>query len=174
MANFETAVHLVLDVEKGYVNDPNDPGGETNCGITKRDFPDEDIRNMTPARARVLYKARYWDPLGLDGLLDQRVANKLLDMAVNTGTRTAARSFQRALNYVLPGRPVDVDGRVGPSTLARANAIPDSAGTGPTQELVWLALCAYAAARYIELVEGPDTRFDTFARGWLVRALGHA
>lgn len=171
MADFERAVGLVLDVEKGYVNHPDDPGGETNCGITKRDFPDEDIPNMTPARAKVLYKERFWNPLKLDGMLEQRVADKLLDMAVNMGPVTAARYFQRALNYVLPGRPVEVDGRIGPMTLAQANALPRQGS--PSQELLWLALCAYSAVHYVELVEGPDPRFDTFARGWLVRALGH-
>lgn len=174
MATFAQAYPGVLNVEKGYVNDPRDPGGETRWGITKRDYPHLDIPNLTREQALEIYKAVYWDPLKLDGLLDQRVANKLLDMSVNMGAGQAAAYFQRALNYVLPGRPVAVDGKIGPMTLAQANALPATADRGPSRELLWLALCAYAAVHYVDLVEGPNPNFDTFARGWLVRALGHA
>ena len=172
MASFELAYPGVLDIEKGYVDNPNDPGGETKYGITKRDYPNADIPNLTKARAVQIYKARYWDPLHLDELRHQAVANKLLDMSVNLGQERTAGYFQRALNYILPGRPVTVDGKIGPATIAQANAIPDRSSSGPNQELVELALCAYHAARYVELVEGPDPRFDTFSRGWLVRAFG--
>ena len=44
---FEEAVKSVLKHEGGYVNDPKDPGGETNFGISKRAFPDLDIKNLT-------------------------------------------------------------------------------------------------------------------------------
>lgn len=46
MARFEDAIKLTLIHEGGYVNNPADPGGETNMGITKRDHPNEDIKNM--------------------------------------------------------------------------------------------------------------------------------
>jgi len=69
-----TAVQFLIDpqdgfdAEGGYVNDPNDPGGETNYGISKRSHPDEDIKNMTLARAIELYREHYWDFYGLDRL----------------------------------------------------------------------------------------------------------
>lgn len=171
MASFVLAYPDVLKIEAGYVNNPNDPGGETNFGITKRDHPDEDIKNMTKERAIKIYKAKYWDPLRLDFINAQNIANKLLDMSVNLGQETTAFRLQRALNYVLPGRPLIVDGDIGPATLTEINKLIPRAAAGPDLETLDLALHAYHAARYIELVEGPDPRFDTFAKGWLRRAL---
>ena len=59
---FEEAVKFVLSWEGGYVNDPIDPGGETNFGISKRAHPDEDIENMTLERAKEIYHDEYWEP----------------------------------------------------------------------------------------------------------------
>ena len=47
MAGFDDAVEIVLQNEKGYVNDPADPGGETNWGISRRAYPHLDIANLT-------------------------------------------------------------------------------------------------------------------------------
>jgi lysozyme family protein len=171
MASFVIASKPVLDVEAGYVNDPNDPGGETNKGITKRDFPDEDIPNMTVERALFLYKTRYWDPLRLDEVQHQETANKLLDMSINLGQVRTAQYLQRALNYILPGTPVVIDGKIGAITLGHINGLKWQAARGPDLETLDLALNAYHAMRYIELVEGPDPRFETFNKGWLRRAL---
>lgn len=171
MASFLIAYPPVIRIEGGYVNDPNDPGGETKYGITKRDFPNEDIPNLTKERAIELYKAKYWDPLNLDRIDSQVIADKLLDMSINLGQERTAGYFQRALNYTLPGRPVVVDGDIGPQTLGTVNGLPKVAARGPDLETLGLALAAYHAARYIELVEGPDPRFDTFAKGWLRRAM---
>jgi lysozyme family protein len=171
MASFSLAYPAVLKIEGGYVNDPNDPGGETKWGITKRDFPEEDIPNLTKERAIELYKMKYWDPLNLDQVDNQEIADKLLDMSVNLGEGTTALRLQRALNYLYPGRPISVDGDIGPQTLGAINSLPKLAARGPDLETLELALAAYHAARYIELVEGPDPRFDTFAKGWLRRAM---
>ena len=167
MATFEKAIPGLLRREGGYVNDPKDPGGETKYGITKRRYPREDIKALTPERAAELYRYDFWNPLRLGEIVNEDVAAKVLDMAVNMGEHTAANRLQRALNFILPGTPVTVDGLMGPDTIARVNAVPD-------QLVLLLALEAYAAHRYIELVEGPDPRFDRFAKGWLVRAMGEA
>ena len=50
-SNFDAAMAEVFSHEGGYVNDPRDPGGETNMGISKRSYPNEDIRGMTRERA---------------------------------------------------------------------------------------------------------------------------
>lgn len=52
----------------GYTNDPRDPGGETKYGISKRAHPNEDIKNLTPERALVIYQNEYWLPIGGDNL----------------------------------------------------------------------------------------------------------
>lgn len=61
--NFNLALGFVLRHEGGYVNDPADPGGETNFGISKRYHPDEDIKNMTAKRAGEIYLNDYWLPV---------------------------------------------------------------------------------------------------------------
>lgn len=52
--NFQPALSKTLAHEGGYVNDPHDPGGETNMGISKRSYPNENIRGMTRAREKFI------------------------------------------------------------------------------------------------------------------------
>ena len=85
---FDSAIQFVLEREGGYVNDPADPGGETNMGISKRAYPNEDIKNLTVERAKALYHRDYWLAAGCDALsppLDLIV----LDTAVNMGVGRA-------------------------------------------------------------------------------------
>lgn len=111
MASFRIAVELVLGVEGGYSNDPEDPGGGTNFGISKRSHPDEDIKNLTRDRAIQIYREVYWR---YDWIPSQEVANKLFDMTVNMGTVVAHRYFQRSLEAL--GYPLVIDGFLGPKT----------------------------------------------------------
>jgi hypothetical protein len=60
LSNFDDIVNFTLRWEGGYSNNPNDPGGETNFGISKRYHPDEDIKNMTRERAIEIYHNDYW------------------------------------------------------------------------------------------------------------------
>lgn len=52
MSDFDKAFEIVIGHEGGYVNNPKDPGGETKYGISKRTYPNEDIRGMTLERAK--------------------------------------------------------------------------------------------------------------------------
>lgn len=56
------------DQQGGYTNDPKDPGGETKFGISKRSFPELDIKNLTPEQAMFIYLDKYWYPSGADEL----------------------------------------------------------------------------------------------------------
>ena len=84
MISFARAVAFVLAQEGGYSNDPNDPGGETRYGISKRRYPAEDIRNLTVERARELYRRDYWDK-NRCGELPAHMALCVFDAAVNGG-----------------------------------------------------------------------------------------
>lgn len=95
--NFEVAMAFVRKWEGGYVNDPDDPGGETKYGISKRAYPKEDIKNLTRERAEFLYKRDYWDPLDLDKY-PQDKAVVLFNVAVNMG-RERAKEFAARGNY---------------------------------------------------------------------------
>lgn len=93
-SNFEKALAFCLKWEGGYTNDPDDPGGETNFGINKRDHPKEDIKNMTCQRAAEIYLREYWIPVGGDTMLSPKdiVA---FDSAVNCGV-TRAKGWAKA------------------------------------------------------------------------------
>lgn len=84
MLTFQTALTQVLKSEGGYVNDPTDPGGETNLGISKRAYPDLDIAALTPETVAPIYKRDYWDRIAGDSL-PSPLNYIAFDCAVNQG-----------------------------------------------------------------------------------------
>jgi lysozyme family protein len=115
MMDFRKCVELVLRHEGGYVNDPNDPGGETNMGISRRAFPKVDIANLTRAQAEQLYLRYYWRPSKADEVAESARA-LYFDTAVNCGVATAVRLLQMAAG-------VEADGVFGPVTAAAAKTV---------------------------------------------------
>lgn len=109
MLDFDTAFERVLGSEGGYVNDPKDPGGETNWGISKRSYPGEDIKNLSQARAKEIYLRDFWMPLG--AAAHPAVKFQAFDFAVNSGISTALRKLQLAVG-------VADDGHWGPVSAA--------------------------------------------------------
>lgn len=92
MSFFDAAFSIVIGEEGGYVNDPHDPGGETKFGISKRAYPNLDIKNLTLEDAKAIYKRDYWDVMGCDAL-SWEMALIAFDAAVNQGVG-AARSIR--------------------------------------------------------------------------------
>ncbi len=88
MTNLEKALAFSLKWEGKYVNDPDDPGGETNYGISKRAHPNEDIKNLTLERVTKIYEEEYWNPAGCGGL-ELPLAVCVFDSAVNHGVDRA-------------------------------------------------------------------------------------
>ena len=113
MAQVGPSIDLVLRHEGGYANDPADPGGETNFGISKRAYPDLDIRAITRAQAGSIYARDYWR---FDAIGNQALANCVMDSSVNQGLATAVRLFQKQAG-------VAVDGLWGPATAAAASKV---------------------------------------------------
>lgn len=66
--SFNKVMNFILEIEGGYVNDPNDPGGETNYGISKRSYPNVDIKRLTESKAREIYERDYWRKFHCDVL----------------------------------------------------------------------------------------------------------
>ncbi len=83
MNDFNIAVELVLKHEGGFVDDPLDPGGRTNFGISQRAFPLIDIAKLKREDAIVIYQNNYWKKWMSDE--SQVMGNCLLDCAVNQG-----------------------------------------------------------------------------------------
>lgn len=115
---FDDIFDRLIGHEGGYVDDPDDPGGETNWGVSKRSYPEVDIKNLTRSDARAIYLWDFWVPLRGEDLHDG-IAYQLFDFAVNSGIQTAIRYFQRALG-------VADDGHFGPASLAASQAMSES------------------------------------------------
>lgn len=99
---FDTMIERILSHEGGYVNHPSDPGGETNWGISKRSYPNEDIKNLTRDGAKTIYKKDFWDVIEGDKLPDG-IAFQFLDSAVNSGISQSIRFLQRAIGVADDG-----------------------------------------------------------------------
>lgn len=154
---FQKAVALILKHEGGYSLDPRDPGGETQFGISKRAYPDEDIKALTPERATALYHRDYWQAIRGDEL-PAPLALVTFDMAVNAGVGAAIRLLQRTLR-------VTEDGKLGPQTLARASA----AGADPEAAVAVATRLTRRRIRYYASLSGWS--HDDFADSWTQRTL---
>ena len=122
--NFQKLMPYIFSEEGGYVDNPADPGGATNMGVTiatlsawegHRASP-EDIKEMTQATATEIYQAQFWNKIDGDNLpsgLDYAV----FDFSVNSGPARAARMLQSVL-----GLPED--GIIGAQTVAATKTRP--------------------------------------------------
>ena len=113
---FNNAFNLILINEGGYVNDPRDKGGETKYGISKKAYPNIDIKNLSLEQARAIYHRDYWQRCKCEFLPDA-LSVAVFDYAVNSGVRKAIRDLQAVLG-------VKVDGIIGNQTIGAANRLP--------------------------------------------------
>jgi len=139
--DFDAALKLVLRYEGGYGNDPDDPGGETYKGISRRNhgawagWPRIDAhkghgdfskRLEGDARLQTLVADVYKDSYWLRNLCDQLPAGidlVVFDTAVNMGSGKAGRFLQQGVNKLLAGPVLKVDGVIGVLTLAAVNGL---------------------------------------------------
>ena len=162
MTTFEEMIPHILESEGGskYTNDPEDPGGETKYGIAKRYNKDVDIKNLTEAQAVVIYKKKYWDKYKIEKL-PGRLRYIYFDMVINPGSGGAGKILQRAANSKnrkYPERIINVDGRVGPATIAALKNVEEE------------RVRSYRVLYYAEkVVEKPKK--DKYWYGWFRRAL---
>ena len=154
---YDKAFSIVVGMEGGWVNNPADPGGETNWGITwvtlrtaiSKGLVDATttVKTLTQDQAKIIYKALYWDAVHGD-VMTEPMCILVFDSAVNQGITPAIKMLQRALN-------VTQDGVFSTATAAAAmKATP------------WhcARFMSYRAMRY------QSTRnFDKFGEGWLIR-----
>jgi len=88
--DFKKAVSDLIDNwEGGYVNDPHDAGGETNMGISKRSYPDVDIRHLTREDAEEIYYRDFWMRPGVQAISDPTMRAKVFNMGVLMGPGVA-------------------------------------------------------------------------------------
>jgi len=154
--NFQVCLKLLLKHEGGFVNNPKDPGGMTNLGVTKtvwaewvgHPVSEKEMRNLTPEIVAPMYKRKYWDKVSGD-LLPSGVDHAVFDFAVNSGPGQAAKILQRVLG-------VKDDGFIGPQTLTKVVSMDSSK-----------LIADYNAARLAFLQALPT--WADFGNGWGTR-----
>jgi len=147
--NFDQAFEALIGHEGNYINHVSDPGGETKYGISKRSYPSLDIRGLTLAEAKAIYRRDFWDRAQLDKLHPD-LAFDIFDGAVNSGIGQSIRWLQRAIG-------VADDGVVGPLTLAQINREQDTS-----------AIRARFNGHRLEFMTKLST-WDVFGKGWARR-----
>ena len=157
---FDEAFRRLIGHEGGYSTDRRDPGNwtggrvgvgtlkGTKFGLAANTYPNLDIKNLTLAQAKAIYKKDWWDKLGADGM-HSAIVFQLWDFAINAGKSRAIKELQQAVG-------VPADGIIGPQTLAAVNAhdLND----------VILSLTAERLKFYTSL-----STFKTYGKGWTNR-----
>jgi len=174
MANFNLALSKVLSHEGGYVNDPDDLGGETYKGISRKshsswsgwaiidqnkikpNYPksieaNEKLRNLVEQ----FYFDTFWKPLKADEIQNQTSAESVFDFAINAGIKTATKLVQ----YIVGTK---ADGIIGEKTLSKINSID----FGYFQAALTVAKLKY----YLFIIQRRPTS-KKFLLGWLSRSL---
>ncbi len=157
LTKFEDIIEITLHHEGGYVNDPNDLGGETNFGIAKRFYPDVDIKNLTKDEASDIYRRDYWVRNRVEEL-PENLRHIFFDMCVNQGRGTAVKILQRACNA--KGADLAVDGGFGPGTKGAIESYKPSLDR----------VRCYRLKHYYDLVNKRPEQ-ERFLYGWYKRAI---
>ena len=168
-------IDKIIEVEGGYVNDPEDSGGETNYGITKRVAREYgykgSMKDLPRSLAFEIYENRFWDSMLLDEvqkIAGDDIAEEIADTGVNTGVHRASEFLQRSLN-VLNNKGKDypdlkVDGDIGARTVSALKAFIAKRGSEGTSVL-YRMLNSLQGAFYVTLAERRE-KDEKFVYGW--------
>lgn len=159
MGYFDKAFDKLIEFEGGYVNDPDDDGGETKYGISRRTYPDLNIGKLTLCDAREIYYNDFWLVNRYDEISSILIVIKLFDMSANMGARNSHANLQRALMSC--GVRLKWDGILGPKTRAATN--------DTRADLLLVALRSEQASYYERLIASRP-EMDKFRSGWMKRA----
>lgn len=170
-------IGATIALEGGYVNHPNDPGGETNFGVTKTVARQNGyvgpMRTLPREIAEGIYYDRYIVAPGLEPLIaiDAAVTEELYDTGVNMGPAKPAKFFQRSIGE-LCATPVAVDGRIGPATVRTYAACQQRIGASKLCVAMLNSLDAKQEAEYRRLV-GVNPKLRVFLKGWTAHRIGN-
>lgn len=173
-------------IEAGYVNHPDDLGGETNHGITKKlaeGYKEEladmfgwsgEMISMTKDMAYFIYVNEFWDLMKLDEIIviEPAIADKLFDIAINTGPGRAGKWLQLFLNVMNNQgtlyKDIAVDGSIGPATISTLKTYISKRGERAIPRLL-LGLLGLQIQHYINISDVREKN-ESFTYGWFSRA----
>ena len=153
-SNFQECLDLVLKSEGGWVNNPADPGGETNLGVTKRVWEEyvghavKTMKDLTKDDVAPMYELKYWRPCYCE-VLPRGLDFVVFSMGVNAGPGRSVKLLQQSIGCV-------PDGVIGPRT----------------RELISASNSANLIAKFSETRREyyrSLKTFPIFGRGWLSR-----
>ncbi|ARB06099.1 endolysin [Dinoroseobacter phage vB_DshS-R5C] len=162
-SNFNQTTEWLLVHEGGFVNNPRDPGGATNRGVTqavydgyrrRKGLPKQTVRNITTQEVYDIYRTQYWDKVWADDL-PQGLDYAVYDFAVNSGPSRAVKFLQRIIG-------VADDGVMGNVTMGAIAALPRD-----QVDDVIIQLCTDRWNWMKRL-----RTWDAFGRGWTRRVMG--
>ncbi len=136
----------------GYTNTAGDAGGVTKYGVAQNENTDVQVSSLNLNQAMTIYFDRYWLPADCDKMPGPVTAMHF-DTGVNLGISRAAKMIQQAVG-------ADVDGQIGPQTLALINQ--------QDQATLINALSKIRTDRYNAIVQSDPTQAK-FLAGWLRR-----
>ena len=116
-------INELLEAEGGYANDPDDPGGETKFGISKRSYPNLDIKNLTQEQAVEIYYNDWWIKYRYNNIDVSELAGEVLEASINMGTSKAHKLLQEAV-LRSKGSHIIVDGILGEKSFNAINTHP--------------------------------------------------
>jgi len=162
--NFLKAFTEIIGIEGGYVNNPDDRGGETKYGISKRAYPNIDIKNLTLNKAKEIYHRDYWIATKLEQIDCYDIQLELFDTAVNMGVYKAQTILQEALNLLNRNernfKDLKVDGQIGKITISAYNQVD--------KKILLKVLNGLQFMNYVRIVE-KDKSQEVFMNGWMRR-----
>ena len=178
VASVVAIIGATVAIEGGYVNNPKDPGGETNHGITvevarKHDYQGP-MKDLPKEFAEHIYFKDYIEKPGYLPIVEasHALGEELVDSAVNAGPGRSSRWFQTALNSLNRGGKdypaIAVDGRVGPGTVQAYKALERVRGKVLACQLTIKLMDAQQANHYMSL-----TNLNTFTPGWVANRIGN-
>jgi len=182
--SFTKAMIRVRRSEGGYVNDPDDAGGETYCGISRKFFPKWEgwkiidvIKKHKGGRLKINYKIPredlkrligifyykyFWKPLKCTKITNPILAEHLFDCGINLGKKSAVKFFQECCNDLPLHMPLlIVDGLIGPKTISSINKINNHFAN---------KIVEYRIELYFRKCYTKPVKFK-YLKGWVLRSL---
>lgn len=166
---FESAFDWIISKEGGYVDNPFDKGGATKYGISSRfikanDLKINDVKDLSIAEAKQIYRMFFWNPLLVENFSDSTVQLFVFDTAVNCGNSKAIDMLQTSVNSI---SHIAVDGKLGNETIGTCNNITSNSYTN---KILKQLLLSSRIAYYVHVVNNNESQ-RRFLKGWINRTL---